>query len=188
MEQAKPLLETLPAGAFAGMMKKQLAVLTKMEPSGAGRQAHGRFAPTHQTRRTGKKSPSVIRHLITSLLHEPQLAAKINLDESWLELDIPGMSVLKEILSAIRETPDLTPAVLLERFRGGDHERTINALFAEEKLIAGESTELEFLGAVERLKEQAKKSRKDQLLSKSTALSEIERAELRELMKLQRHA
>ena len=95
---------------------------------------------------------------------------------------------MKEILSALGDTPALTPAVLLERFRGSDHERTINALFAEEKLIAGDSTEHEFLGAVERLKEQAKKNRKDLLLSKSTALSEIERTELRELMKLQRHS
>jgi DNA primase len=188
MEQAKPLLETLPAGTFADMMKKQLAVLTQMEPPGTGRVVHGRFMPTHQARRTGKKSPSVIRHLITSLLHEPQLATKINLDESWLELAIPGMNVLKEILSALGDTPALTPAVLLERFRGSDHEKTIKALFAEEKLIAGDSTEHEFLGAVERLKELAKKNRKDLLLSKSTALSEIERTELRELMKLQRHS
>lgn len=73
--------------------------------------------------------------------------------------------------------------MLLERFRGHEHEKIIRALFAEERLIEGESTEQEFLGAIERLKEQAKKSRYEILLAKAEDLSEEERDELRELMK-----
>ncbi|HIL91683.1 MAG TPA: DNA primase [Cycloclasticus sp.] len=183
LEQAKPLLDGLPMGAFAELMKKQLAALTK-----SGRQAFGggskaRFGSRQQARGNTKKSPSLIRHVITTILHEPSLANKINLEETWLTLNIPGMPVLRHVLSMANECADLSPAMLLERFRGSDNERTINALFAEEKLIEGESSEQEFLGAIERLKEQAKKSRLEELLEKSTDLSDQERNELRELIK-----
>jgi DNA primase len=91
--------------------------------------------------------------------------------------------VLKRVLLLAGDGQDISPAVLLERFRGDENERTIKALFAEEKLINGELSEHEFLGAIERLKEQAKKSRLDVLLAKSNDLNEMERTELRELIK-----
>lgn len=77
----------------------------------------------------------------------------------------------------------MSPAMLLERFRGSENEKTINSLYAEERLIVGESVELEFSGAIERLKEQAKSIRYEELLAKSQNLSDGERKELRELMK-----
>lgn len=183
MEQAKPLLETLPAGAFSEMMKKRLATLTQTDAPRAAASSSPRFGSRMQSPRGNKKSPSVIRHVITTLLHEPQMASKIDVTETWLQLDVPGMPVLNNILTILHESPSMLPAGLLERFRGSDSEGIINALLAEERLIVGESSESEFLGAIERLKEQAKKTRLDVLLAKSNSLSENERIELRELIK-----
>lgn len=183
MEQAKPLLDTLPAGAFAELMKKQLAAVTKSARSAVGNVPQARFGSRQQARGGGKKSPSLIRHVITTILHEPSWANKIDGEEMWLTLNVPGMPVLRQVLSVANDDADLSPAMLLERFRGSNNERTINALFAEEKLIEGESSEQEFLGAIERLKEQAKKSRLEELLAKSNNLSDEERNELRELIK-----
>ena len=181
LEQARPLLDTIPAGAFADMMKKQLATVSQL-----GGSTQRGFSPARgvKTRhQSGKKSPSAIRHLITSVLHEPQLASKIDLNEPWLTVDMPGMAVLKRVLLLAGDSEGVSSAILLERFRGDENERTIKALFAEEKLIEGELSEHEFLGAIERLKEQAKKSRVDILLAKSNDLNETERTELRELIK-----
>ena len=181
LEQARPLLDTIPTGAFAEMMKKQLANVSQL-----GSASPRGFASTRgmKTRRqSGKKSPSAIRHLITSVLHEPQLASQIDLNEPWLTVDIPGMAVLKRVLLLAGDSEGVSSAILLERFRGDENERTIKALFAEEKLIEGELSDHEFLGAIERLKEQAKKSRLDTLLAKSNDLNETERTELRELIK-----
>jgi DNA primase len=183
MEQAKPLLETLPAGAFSQLMRKQLAAITKTGNEKNAGMSSPRFGSRQKLGRNSKKSPSLIRPLITTILHEPSLAAKINLEETWLHLNVPGMPVLQQVLSVANENLGLSPAMLLERFRGTENERAINALFAEEKLISGDSSEHEFLGAIERLKEQAKKSRLEELLEKSNNLSAEEREELRTLIK-----
>lgn len=183
MEQAKPLLDTLPAGAFAELMKKQLARLTKMEKVSAGSSFRPQFGAQKAVRKTGAAPLSAMRHLITLILHEPTLALKINAEEGWLQLNVPGMSVLNEIISLLNGQKDISPAMLLERFRGGEYEKTIRTLFAEERLIAGDLAEYEFLGAIERLKEQAKNSRYETLLAKSQNLTDEERNELRELMK-----
>ena len=183
VEQAKPLLNTLPTGAFADMMRKQLALLTETELSPAPRADNGpSYAPGSRYGQS-KKKPSLIRLLITTVLHEPQLAAAISLDEPWLSLSVPGMPVLKQVLIALNNEAELSPAILLERLRGGEHERTINSLFAEEKLIDGGGLEHEMAGAIDRLKEQAKQVRLDELLAKSSQLSDSERLEFRELIK-----
>ena len=183
VEQAKPLLNTLPAGTFAEMMKKQLALLTQTDVVIASRIENKRFSTPRNGYGQSKKKPSLIRLLISTVLHEPQLAATISLDEPWLSLNMPGMPVLKQVLEALNNEIDLSPAMLLERIRGSDNEGTINSLFAEEKLIAGDALEHEMFGAIERLKEQAKQARLDELLAKSSQLSDSERLEFRELIK-----
>jgi len=181
VEQAKPLLNTLPDGAFAGMMKKQLAVLTQTDVAPTRMGAARPSSP--MARGPAKKTPSLIRRLISTVLREPALAATIDLSDTWLSLPMPGMPVLKQVLLAINNETDLSPAILLERLRGSEHERTINKLFSEESLIEGGALEHEMMGAVERLKEGAKKARLDELLAKSKDLTESERLEFRALIK-----
>lgn len=183
MEQAKPLLDMLPAGTFAELMKKQLARSVQVSGADVGISSKPKFGRGQSARKLGAAPVSAMRHLITFILHEPELAAKINPAESWLQLNVPGMALLNEILSALRSQQTMSPAMLLERFRGSENEKTINSLYAEERLIVGESVELEFSGAIERLKEQAKSIRYEELLAKSQNLSDGERKELRELMK-----
>ena len=183
MELAKPLLDTLPTGAFATLMKKQLARSVKVSGADVGVSSKPKFGRGKPMRKLGAAPVSAMRYLITFILHEPGLAVKINPLEPWLQLKVPGMALLNQILSALNSQQAMTPAMLLERFRGGEHEKTINTLYAEERLIVGESAEHEFSGAIERLKEQAKNIRYEELLAKSQSLSDEEREELRELMK-----
>jgi len=183
VEQAKPLLSTLPAGAFAEMMKKQMAVLTQTDVMPVSRSERQPMSNQRSQYGQSKKKPSLIRLLISTILHEPKLAATISLDAPWLSMNMPGMPVLKQVLMALNNEDDLSPAMLLERLRGSDDERTINRLFAEEKLIAGDALEHELLGAIERLKEQARQARLDELLLKSNHLTDSERLEFIELIK-----
>ncbi|MEW5057358.1 MAG: DNA primase [Cycloclasticus sp.] len=183
VEQARPLLSTLPEGTFADMMKKQLALLTQTDAPSAARFEEARSPARASSRAQGKKRPSLIRRLICTVLHEPQLAATIAVDEPWLNMDMPGMPVLKQVLQALNNEAELSPAMLLERLRGGENGRIINSLFAEEKLIGGEALGQEMLGAIARLKEQAKQARLEELLARSSELTDSERLEFRELIK-----
>lgn len=179
LEKAMPLLNTMPAGAFSDMMKKQLARLTDTktaEPSA--------IPASQQHSRSGKSKPSTIRHVITLLLRNPELANDMNVAPSFLAANIPGMPVLREVLAEIESLPGLSSAMLLERFRSSEHERTINALFSEEELIANENTTLDFEQAVKRLQEQVSNQRLVELLhqSKLGPLTPEEKQELRELV------
>lgn len=184
LEEAKPLLDTLPAGTFSELMKKQLARATNTENDAARASvSKPRFGSRQAGRKTGVAPLSAMRHLIKFILHEPSLALQLDPDEAWLQFKVPGMNVLNEIIEAVNSQQDMSPAILLERFRGGPSEKIINALFAEERLIVGELAEQEFLGAIERLKEQAKSARYHELAEKAQNLTDEEKKEFTELMK-----
>jgi len=184
LEEAKPLLDTLPAGTFSELMKKQLARATNTQNDAARASvSKPRFGSRQTGRKTGAAPLSAMRHLIKLILHEPSLALQLDPDEAWLQFKVPGMNVLNEIIEAVNSQQDMSPAILLERFRGGPSEKIINALFAEERLIVGELAKQEFLGAIERLKEQAKSARYHELAGKAQNLTDEEKKEFTELMK-----
>jgi DNA primase len=183
IEEAKPLLETLPAGTFSELMKKQLARTTNTQSAKTGSSSKPRFGSRQPARKKAVAPLSAMRHLIKLILHEPTLVLQLNPDEAWLKLNVPGMDVLNEIIQAVNSQQDMSPAMLLERFRGSQSEKIINVLFAEERLIVGELAEHEFLGAIERLKEQAKYARYHELAEKSQNLTDKEKKEFTELMK-----
>lgn len=182
LEEARPLLKTLPDGAFATMMNKQLAELSQVPQSESVKNQRSTYRVKKSTAGSAKQSPSVIRQLITTLLHEPHLAEDISPDEEWLLLDVPGMEVLQRVLSAIRTSSGITPAILLERFRGSDIERIITKLFAEERLLVGDSMRDEISGAVDKLKKQVGQSRLEYLLSQDVDLTIAEKEELRAIL------
>jgi len=186
MEQAKPLVDSIPDGAFSVMMKQQLATLTNMALSHVTAGSSVKQPVKKQPLRQTKKAPSVIRFIITSLLHEPSLAKKINNEEAWLQIDIPGMPVLRKLIDTLLTSPSLTTAMLLERFRDDEFEKVIRSLFQEEKLISLELSSAEVDDAIKRLKAQAQEHRLNILIEKSrvSSLSQEERKELTDLYKL----
>ena len=182
LEEARPLLQTLPDGAFATMMSKQLAELSQVPQPESVNNQRSTYRVKKSTAGSAKQSPSVIRQLITTLLHEPHLAEDISPDEEWLLLEVPGMEVLQRVLSAIRTSSGITPAILLERFRGSDIERIITKLFAEERLLVGDSMRDEISGAVDKLKKQVGQSRLEYLLNQEVDLTIGEKEELRAIL------
>ena len=164
------------------MMNKQLAELSQVPQSESVKNQRTTYRVKKPTAGSAKQSPSVIRQLITTLLHEPHLAEDISPDEEWLLLDVPGMEVLQRVLSAIRTSSGITPAILLERFRGSDIERIITKLFAEERLLVGDSMRDEISGAVDKLKKQVGQSRLEYLLSQDVDLTIGEKEELRTIL------
>lgn len=187
MEQARPLLETLPDSTFSTMMKKQLAEITQMEADPPSFKQNQRSSLVSRKKGAGnnKRSPSVLRYVITALLHEPMLASKIKEGGRWIDESLPGMALLKNIIDHLHERPDMSAAMLLERYRGGEYERTLESLLQVEKLMDGESSLAEFEGAIQRLQEQANARRLEILLDKArlTALTSLEQDELKKLLK-----
>jgi len=184
---ARPLLQTVPAGTFRGLLEQHLARLVGLpaapQRGSAGRPAFGRV---HKPV-TGKMTP--VRKTIALLLDNPHLAAKIGASaeqpqaNDWLELADADVPLLKDVLDVISANPAITAGALRERWRGTDQEPAIDQL-SDSRLIAhipmdGRLEEL--IGAIGAMNELARRERRWRVLSSATSpdLSPEQRARLR---------
>ena len=113
-ERAKPLLAQIPDGAFADLMRQRLGELTGVGVGNVGQPV----APPRTTARPTGAAPklSMVRSAISLLLQSPEIA----LDTPWpclfAALRQPGIGLLVELISLVRDRPGLTTGALLEHF------------------------------------------------------------------------
>jgi DNA primase len=109
------------------------------------------------------------------LLRDPQLGLVARtLPDQWTWLNEGGITLLGELLAHIEADPDLTTAMLLERYQGSEHEAIVAEL-ADPNLtqhIPEEGMEPEFTGALATLSRQAAREHRFHLLSRGE-LSQI---------------
>jgi DNA primase len=166
-ELVRPLLARVPAGVYRELLLERLAQEVKM-PAGRLEQLlrarteparTGRAAISRTTARGGRTSRSAGRHpLLTQaillLLHHPAAARAVPAVPGWLDAELKGFPVLRELLETARDEPALTTAQLVERWRERPEGARIAELAGEESLVgdaraAGRelATLLERLGA-----------------------------------------
>ncbi|MEM7406613.1 MAG: DNA primase [Pseudomonadota bacterium] len=124
-ERARPLLNKLPPGVFGELAWQRLAEQTRLPADrlGAG-EAGGSNKPTparpaHEP--ASSRSPSLMRTVITMLVHYPHLGGNISGREALRALTVPGAELLNELLDLLAERPDLTTGGVLELFRDHPH-------------------------------------------------------------------
>ncbi len=162
-EQLRPLLERLPGGLFRQMLFKRLDDLLGLRAHAA----HG--APA---RRAGPRPPrpltmNATRIAIALLLRHPRLGHDPELVTDWADAGIPGTDFLLRLLEIIREQPEISPARLLEHYRGSDEEPIVRRLFAAPlsiqetgaEAVSDESLRAELRGALQRLSDKARRER-----------------------------
>lgn len=117
-EQAKPILTALPDGIFKERLAIELAKLTgvSMEKLLANRDSVNKTLP-EESREEIQIRNNPLRMAITILLNEPKLALEVEHPERLQLLDLPGISLLVDIIENIQSHPHLSPASLLERYR-----------------------------------------------------------------------
>lgn len=137
---------------------------------------------------------SLVRQAIQNLLHYPQAAAWLSsaqLDE-LAQVDKPGVVLLVQLASELKEHPELGSAALLERWRQRPDYHYIDKLFVKGPLASTvEAASKEVVDAVQRLlADQFPQARFDDLMHRFNlgALTPEEKQELRELTKKSRSA
>jgi len=163
---AKPLLERLPAGFFREMMFQRLGELV-------GLKSHSAVNPKRANKQKVVKGASPtkrttpVRKAIALLMQYPALA-KLLIDSSqqeWRELDVPGISLLVEIVEVLKQRPELSSAALLERWRDRDEFSSLQRLqYYDIEIDQGHDSEL--LGVIEILQREWKRRHDKSLLSK----------------------
>ncbi len=153
--RATPLLETVPAGIFREMMTRRLAELSRLSPAAIadhlGRDAAPRpdaGARPNRPAAPAQGRPSLVRRAIGLLLHSPALAEEAEGIDELARLDLPGIDLLVSLLRLAREHPGISPAALVERWRGTRYEEPLAALLVSDLLIGEEAIRAEFRDAI----------------------------------------
>ncbi|MEZ5565499.1 MAG: DNA primase [Gammaproteobacteria bacterium] len=212
---ARPLLTQLPDGVYRELLATELAkhiglptdrleaLLSQGTPavSGAATGPHPaaaagpagrpdspaiRLITAHiQGSSRGSSRGSVSRQAISLLLHFPQVAAEVPLPPNLEMSGQRGVTLLRELHQLAATRPDVSSAVLLERFRDRPELPHMALLLTEEPLVDADGATAEFRGCLLRLLATATQQELAELLRKADqdGLSASERERLAALQR-----
>jgi DNA primase len=181
-ELARPLLDKLPPGMFRDMMQQALheriglaATATKPKTGGGPR--------PRISRPQGSIPP--VRRAVALLVQHPELA-ELDLPAGWEQLESPGIELLRKLIDAARAQPGIHSGALVERWQDATTRKHLAKLAVLELGLADDAAQ-QFLGTLQALSAEQRRSEREKLLTKSRSqpLSETEKQRLRELYRTQ---
>ena len=195
-ELARPLVNKIPPGVYRELLVDSLAEavgltaakLDKMLGSDKGG-GSGVSASGSRSRLRAQKpmsgQPSVIRHAITLLLNDPAACLKLDI-EKLVDINRPGVDLLRALIETVQAEPNITTAGLLERWRHDEAGRHLGKLVASEVPLDDEFNAAAELGdCLDQIETAGRKERITFLIEKQrvNGLTDEEKAELQELLK-----
>jgi DNA primase len=195
-----PLFARMPDGVYRDLVADQLASRVGMpakalkeafsrEPDSRLRSHTGDTRIGNRSKSTGRASAgrgNLLTQAIALVVHHPAAAGLIG-DPGLLTLDMPGISVLRELLEQAAAMANPSTAMLLERWRERIEYPRLAELAGEEPMVADTpAAAKELQMAVEKLCETYGPGRRmDELLRKAEelGLNYEEKAELSSLLK-----
>jgi len=122
---AIPLLSKLPDSVFRQMMEMRLTTLLGIEKEGLQK-----LLPVAQSVEKKQTSQKItpMRLAISLLLQYPQMAYQLDEIPEFREMQLPGLTLLNELLEICRVTPHLSTGMLLEHWRGLPQEKQLITL------------------------------------------------------------
>ncbi len=194
-ELARPLIGRIPAGVYKELLIERLAesvglAAAKLEAI----LSRGQSNATPAARREGLSGlrkqlkpaagkPSLVRRAISLLLHDPEAAAKLDI-EQLAGVSKPGTDLLRDLIESVQAEPTMTTARLLEHWRTHEEGRHLGKLAAAELPVSDDfDVALELEQCIAQLALAGKRERVDFLIEKERLknLSDAERNELRNL-------
>ncbi|HEC13184.1 MAG TPA: DNA primase [Acidiferrobacteraceae bacterium] len=172
VELARPLMAKAPDGVLRDMMVDRLAQLAQTDRLGLGSSGPKTPLQSRRPRAAARiKRPlqgSLVRHAISLLIQNPDLAHGVDGPEDLQGLDLPGLDLLCKLLCAASERDEISTATLLEQFRDNEHHGHLEKLAAEQHMVEGGALAREFQDTLLRLKAQRVEQSLDRLLAKAS--------------------
>nr|VFK35063.1 MAG: DNA primase [Candidatus Kentron sp. MB]VFK77141.1 MAG: DNA primase [Candidatus Kentron sp. MB] len=192
VELAKPLLLRLPSGAFRELCLSHLSDLSgldrpRLEAQFTGKQKSA--PPRRNANPIGKPAsrtvPSLMRRVISLLLHHPHVARPAIDRERLRMLALPGVPLLMEILDVLAARPNISTGGLVEHFRAGESGRHLAKLAASAPPLIVAGLEQELSDAFDKLWRLLDEQRYAYLIRKSmeSSLTEEEKREFSLLLR-----
>lgn len=192
-ELARPLLSKIPAGVYKELLTERLAStvglatekLQNIVKRDATKDAQRARRPAPRLKQSGQGSgnPSIVRRAITLLLHHPETAMNLDI-EKLSGVGKLGSDLLRDLIETVQAEPNMTTAVLLERFRNHLEGRHLAKLVTVELPGSDDfDAGAELADCIAQLELVARKERMDFLIEKQrlNSLTDIEKDELRAL-------
>jgi DNA primase len=167
-ELAQPLLNKVPDGPLRELMQVRL-----VELSGVHRYTGG-TATAPRRRRTEKINQERLSPLATAvslLVQHPHLAKEMALPERFefgKEIADKGSRLLREVHTIASQDPDISSAVLVERFRDQDNFRALEKLAAQNHLLEEDEVASFYHETIDTIEQQVVSSAITELLRRST--------------------
>jgi DNA primase len=185
---ARPLLAKLPPGSFRELAENRLAELTGLGRGNSSTLVTGRgnvpvSRPPSPLNRVKRQSPSLVRKVISWLVHYPSLGSGVASTTHLRSLELPGVALLLELIETLEDNPHLTTGALLERFRDHESGRHLAKLAADEIAPLDEGLEREFTDSLAKLQRLAEDQRFAELARKERQ-GQLSDAEKREFARL----
>jgi DNA primase len=192
VDLARPLLARLPDSIFRQLMLERLAQIARTDSSRLAERidkpAQHRPGPEISAAAGahpsggGVKSP--VREAIAMMLHQPDLALKIEPPPILEPEALPGVSLLLELLELLQRHPGLNTGAVLEHWRGRQEARYLHKLAQWAPLTEKLDLAAELRGHLTRIARLSTERRITALLQdeRHRALNDKEKQELKALL------
>lgn len=163
---AKPLLAQLPEGVYRDLLTAELARRVGLprdrldallgNPAtipaiAANRPAAATAFRPPRSARSGSARGSLARQAIALLLHYPKVAHEVPLPDNLEASGQRGVELLRELHALAFSRPEISPPVLLERYRDRGERPHLEQLLTEEPLVGAEGAAAEFRDCLGRM-------------------------------------
>lgn len=189
MEEFQPLLSKLPESSIKdGIMTK----LANNFGAGSDKQLAKLNKNIKQTsiQKVSQKQPKVtpVRLAIALLLEHPHIVKALPDPEMLATLDMPGVSLLNQLIHLCQRYENMNSAQLIENFRGTKEGNQLTKLMCWQHHVVEDAAEGVFLDSIEKLLDNFVEQRIEVLLAKQRAgqLAKEERQELHALITAQK--
>ena len=147
--RAKPLLKEIPNGVFSQLMQQQLNKIIGYKSNSLST-LNGSANYHRGPRKSHATQMSPVRHAIRMLLEFPAIAKDVDINDI-LDIDLPGVSLLQEIITTVQKNPDISCGSLLERWRESENGKHLNKLASVPIHLPQEGLEKEFKDTIKSL-------------------------------------
>ncbi|SHO55388.1 DNA primase [Vibrio quintilis] len=186
VHMAEPLINSVRDNALKLYLWEELSLRTGLSSTAVqshlNKQSSGEQKQQFRPPKEMKRTP--MREVIALLLQNPDYAQRVPDLSSIETLDVPGLSLLVEVLEKCRNYPHITTGQLLEDWRGSQNEAMFSRLASWDIPLVEDNQEEIFLDSLDKIITQCVEKQIENLQAKerSVGLSADEKRELLALM------
>jgi DNA primase len=191
-ELARPLLSRIPPGIYHDLLVTRLAQAIGLNEDRLREILEGDlprqpgFRPAARgTPRPASPRSSLVRQAIALVLHHPASAAVAEIPGDLTDVDLKGVPILAELLEICANSPDISTAGLLERWRDRPEHPHLLTLAANDLLVSDEAAPVVIGDTLRQIVRRAGPERRTEALlakARGEGLTAQEKEELRQLL------